>query len=367
MQNITVSQVTSLIESFSPLGLQENYDNAGLAIGSPDAQVKGILISLDVTPEIIDEAIEFGCNLIISHHPIIFNGLKRITGATLAERAIIKAIQNNIAIYAAHTNLDSVWGGVSHKMAEVLKLTNIEVLSPASNQLVKLVTFTPMSAAQNVRQALFNSGAGNIGNYDSCSYNTEGSGTFRGNENATPHVGEKGKLHFEPETRIEVIVPKHITSKVIATLKKAHPYEEVAYDIYPLENKNPKVGLGVTGFLIEPINSDVFLQLIKTNFNCTQIKHSAIVKPQVQKIALCGGSGFSLLNQAINKNADVFITADIKYHGFFETENKILLVDIGHYESELFAIDIFYELLTKNLPTFAIRKTRLNTNPINYL
>jgi dinuclear metal center YbgI/SA1388 family protein len=367
MQTITVSQVASIIESFSPLGLQENYDNAGLAIGSPSTEVKGILIALDVTPEIADEAIATGCNLIIAHHPIIFNGLKRITGATLTERIVIKAIQNDIAIYAAHTNLDSVWGGVSHKMAEKLNLSNIKVLSPANNQLAKLVTFAPTSAAQKVRQALFDSGAGNIGNYDSCSYNTEGQGTFRGSESTNPFVGEKGELHFEPETRIEVIVPKPIISKVVAALKSVHPYEEVAFDIYPLENKNPKAGLGVIGSLQEPLNSDEFLQHVKTIFNCTQIKHSNIVKHQVKKIALCGGSGFSLLNNAISQNADIFITADIKYHGFFETENKILLVDIGHYESELFAIDIFYELLTKNLPTFAIRKTSLNTNPINYL
>ncbi len=367
MQTITVAQVTSIIESFSPLDLQESYDNAGLAIGSPNTEVKGILIALDVTPEIIDEAIATGCNLIIAHHPIIFNGLKRITGATLTERTVIKAIQNNIAIYAAHTNLDSVWGGVSHQLAKKLNLTSIEVLSQAENQLVKLVTFAPTSAVQKVQQALFNSGAGNIGNYDNCSYNTEGQGTFRGNESTNPFVGEQGKLHVEPETRIEVVVPKPILSKVVRALKNAHPYEEVAYDIYPIENKNPKAGLGVIGILTEPINAEDFLHQIKKVFNCSIIKHSNINKPQVKKIALCGGSGSSLLRNAISQNADVFITADVKYHSFFETENNILLVDIGHYESELYAIDIFYELLTKNLPTFAIRKTSLNTNPINYL
>lgn len=367
MQTITVSQVASIIESFSPLGLQESYDNAGLAIGSPSAVVKGILISLDVTPEIIDEAIATGCNLIIAHHPIIFNGLKRITGATLTEKTVIKAIQNGIAIYTAHTNLDSAWGGVSHVMAEKLNLTNIEVLAPADSQLVKLVTFAPTSEVHKVRQALFDAGAGNIGNYDNCSYNTEGQGTFRGNESTKPFVGEKGKLHFESETRIEVVVPKPILNKVVSAMKVAHPYEEVAYDIYHLGNKNPRAGLGVIGLLKNPINTEDLLHAIKPIFNCTHIKHSNIVKSQVKKVALCGGSGSSLLSHAISQNADVFITADIKYHGFFETENKILLVDIGHYESELYAIDIFYELLTKNLPTFAIRKTSLNTNPINYL
>jgi dinuclear metal center YbgI/SA1388 family protein len=367
MTSVTVSYVASVIEAFAPLGLQEEYDNSGLLVGNPAEPVSSILVSLDVTSLVIDEAIAIGANLIVAHHPVIFNGLKRLTGSSETERVVMKAIKHGISIYCAHTNLDSTWGGVSHAMANALGLVDVNVLSPATNQLVKLITFAPVDAAEKVRAALFNAGAGSIGNYDECSFNLSGFGTFRGGENSNPFVGDKGKVHSEHELRIEVIVPKVYLKPCINTLIETHPYEEVAYDVYPLENINPRVGLGVVGEFVEPMNERDFLLLLKAVFNSSAIRHSALTNRLIKRVALCGGSGIGLLKQAIGQKADAFVTADIKYHNFFEPENRAIIIDIGHYESELFAIDIFYELLTKKIPNFAIQKSRLNSNPINYL
>jgi dinuclear metal center YbgI/SA1388 family protein len=367
MPPITVSYVASVIEAFAPLGLQEGYDNSGLLVGSPSDQVSAILLTLDVTSNVIDEAIAAGANLIVAHHPVIFSGLKRLTGKSETERVVMKAIKHGISIYCAHTNLDSTWGGVSHAMAKALGLVNIKVLAPATNQLVKLVTFVPVEATERVRAALFGAGAGSLGNYDECSFNVSGYGTFRGNDDSNPYVGEQGKTHSEPEVRVEVIVPKVSIKQCIKTLIENHPYEEVAYDVYPLENSNPRAGLGVIGEFNEPMKEMDFLLFVKATFNSNTIRHSSLTQRLIKRVALCGGSGISLLGQAIGQSADAFVTADVKYHNFFEPENRVILVDVGHYESELFAIDIFYELLTKKIPNFAIQKSKLNSNPINYL
>jgi dinuclear metal center YbgI/SA1388 family protein len=367
MTPVTISYVASVIEAFAPLGLQEEYDNSGLLVGNPAEPVSAILISLDVTSQVIDEAIAIGANLVVAHHPVIFKGLKRLTGSSETERVVMKAIMNGIAIYSAHTNLDSTWGGVSHAMANALGLVNVKVLSPATNQLVKLVTFVPVEAAEKVRAALFSAGAGGIGNYDECSFNLSGYGTFRGGENSKPFVGEKGKMHSEPELRIEVIVPRTYLHHCINTLIETHPYEEVAYDVYPLDNSNPRAGLGVIGEFYESMKEMDFLLFAKATFISSVIRHSSLTHRLIKRVALCGGSGIGLLSQAIGQRADAFVTADVKYHNFFEPENRAIIVDIGHYESELFAIDIFYELLTKKIPNFAIQKSRLNSNPVNYL
>jgi dinuclear metal center YbgI/SA1388 family protein len=364
---MTVKDIASIIEDFAPLGYQESYDNAGLIVGSPASKVKGILLCVDVTPEVIDEAIAKDANLIVSHHPVIFSGLKRLTGANYTERSVIKAIENKISIYCAHTNLDSVWNGVSMTIAKKLGLNNLEILDPANDQLIKLITFVPHNEAEAVRLAMFNAGGGQIGEYDQCSYNLEGTGTFRASDEANPHVGEVGKMHQEPETRVELIVPKPLLSKVINALLKSHPYEEVAYDIYPLLNKNPRAGIGMVGMLPKPIDEIDFLKKIKKTFNADCIRHTPLRDKPIEKVAFCGGSGSSLLPKAIGVNADIFITSDVKYHQFFDADGKILLADIGHYESEQFTVDIFYELLTKKIPNFAVLKTNVKTNPIKYL
>lgn len=362
-----VRDVTSIIEQFAPLAYQESYDNAGFQVGSPNTEVKGILLCIDVTPKIIEEAIAHGANLIISHHPLIFGGLKKITGANYVEKSVIKAIENGIAIYSAHTNIDSVWNGVSMKIANLLQLTNLEILDMADNQLVKLVTFVPHKNAQDVRLAMFSAGAGQIGEYDQCSYNLEGTGSFRAGEKTNPHVGEVGEIHFEPETRVEVIVPKPVLSKVIAAMQQAHPYEEVAYDTYPLLNKNPRAGIGMIGTLPSPLTEEEFLLKVKSTFKVGCIRHTKFLNKPISKVAFCGGSGSSLTGKAIARGADVYLTADIKYHQFFDAENKILLADIGHFESEQFTVDIFYDLLTKKIANFAVLKSNVITNPINYI
>lgn len=364
---ILVKDITSILEEFAPPAFQENYDNSGLLVGSPHSQVKAILITLDVTREVLNEAIDAGANLIISHHPLIFTGLKRITGNTETERLVISAIKNDIAIYASHTNLDNAWGGLNHRLGYRLGLQNLKVLSPATNQLVKLATFAPRADAERVRQAMFDAGAGTIGDYDECSFNTEGLGTFRAGSNTNPFVGEIGTRHTEPESRIEVIVPSFRIERVVEMMLKAHPYQEVAYDIFPLANSNPKVGAGIIGELEQHEDEKEFLTRVKESLKIQCLKHSCFTGKAIKRVAICGGSGAFLLGNALSQRADAFITADLKYHNFFEAEQTILIADIGHYESEVIAKDIFYELITKKLPNFAVLKSRVNTNPINYL
>ncbi|MDP3641594.1 MAG: Nif3-like dinuclear metal center hexameric protein [Bacteroidota bacterium] len=360
-------QITQYLESIAPLAFQESYDNSGLIIGHPDDEISGILITLDITEEILDEAINRNLNLIVAHHPIIFDGIKKLNGKNYIERCVAKAIKNDIAIYAAHTNLDSVFGGVNSKICEKLDLRNCEVLAPLPNFLKKLVTFVPVADADKVRKALFDAGAGHIGNYDSCSFNQAGQGSFRGNEWSNPYAGEKNQLHLEAEIRIETIFPKHIQSQVIQALLAAHPYEEVAYDIYPLENEYHQSGIGMIGELDSPMDEMEFLQKLKEAFQCKVIKHTRLLSKPIRKVAVCGGSGSAYLSFALARKADLYISGDFKYHQFFDAEQQIIIADIGHYESEQFTKEVFYELLTKNFPKFAIHLSEISTNPVSYL
>ncbi|MGD9931775.1 MAG: Nif3-like dinuclear metal center hexameric protein [Mangrovibacterium sp.] len=362
-----ISEITSFIESIAPLAYQEPYDNAGLLVGSPTEEVESVLISLDVTEAVVDEAIAGGFKLIIAHHPLIFGGIKKLNGKTELERCLIKAIKNDVAIYAAHTNLDSVMGGVNSKICEKLGLINCQILSPIKGQLKKLVTFIPTAQASKVQQAVFEAGAGHLGNYDSCGYVLDGIGSFRGNESSNPFVGKKGNLHTEKETRFETIFPAHLQEKIIQALLANHPYEEVAYDIYPLDNEFLLAGMGMIGELATPMDEMEFLQFTKMEFQSAVVRHSPLLHKKVKKVAVCGGSGSFLIRQAIGAKAAVFITGDLKYHQFFEAEGKIVLADIGHFESEQFTKEVFYELLTKKFPKFAIRLSAIHTNPINYL
>ncbi|MCK3686010.1 Nif3-like dinuclear metal center hexameric protein [Maribellus sp. YY47] len=361
-----IKDITRFLESVAPLRLQESYDNAGLILGDGQAELTSILITLDVTEEVVEEAIASQCNLIVAHHPIVFSGLKKITGKNYVERTLLKAIKNDIAIYAAHTNLDSITGGVNGKICEKIGLENCKILDPAGGILKKLVTFVPVDYAEKVRQALFSAGAGNIGNYDSCSFNTHGQGTFRGDDTTNPFVGEKGTQHYENEIRVETILPDYLQGKVIATLLEAHPYEEVAYDIYSLDNKFEQIGMGMIGTLPEEKTEKDVLQLLKDTFHTGVIRHTALRQKKVNKIAVCGGAGSFLLNKAISAGADFFVTGDFKYHQFFDAENKIVVADIGHFESEQFTKELFYELLTKNFPKFVVRLSEVNTNPVFY-
>ena len=361
-----LSDFCKYLESTIPLSLQEGYDNSGLQVGSSEMEITSVLLTVDITEEVIDEALNLGCNLIISHHPLIFNGIKRITERTFTERVIVKAIKKDIAIYSVHTNLDVASFGVSRKMAEKLNLTDIRVLLPLKNRLLKLVTFIPESHLTKVREALFEAGAGVTGNYDYCGFTASGSGSFRAGENARPFVGETGKIHFENEIRFETVLFSNLKEKVIKALLEAHPYEEVAFDIYQLENDDTMEGMGCTGQLAEEITENDFLKLVSSVFNAGGVRYTKLTGRAIKKIALCGGSGISLLNKAIGSGADAFITGDIKYHNFFDADNKILLADIGHFESEKFTTEILYSLIIKKFPKFAVRFSETNTNPINY-
>ncbi|MBN1118943.1 MAG: Nif3-like dinuclear metal center hexameric protein [Bacteroidales bacterium] len=359
-------EIIQILESFAPTAFQEDYDNSGLVIGSPDADVSGVLCTIDVTMEVLDEAISKKLNMIVSHHPVIFQGINKLNGKNTVEEIVIKAIKNDILLYAGHTNFDSVINGVNNKIAGKIGLENCKVLSPLKNKLLKLVTFVPETHAEQVRQAIFDAGAGNIGNYESCSYNIEGTGTFKGNEVTNPFVGEKGRLHFEKEIRIETVLPAIIKSRVINALLKSHPYEEVAYDLYAITNELKTAGAGLIGELPNVLETEELLKLLKEKFKAEGIRYAGNRKKPIKKIALCGGSGSFLINQAKMQNAHAFITGDIKYHQFFDADNKLIIIDIGHFESEQFTKDIFYELLTKNLPKFAVHLSEVNSNPVKY-
>lgn len=362
-----LKELCSFLDSAIPLSYQEKYDNSGLQIGVPDNEVKAGLLALDITEDVLDEAIDNSCDIIISHHPLIFTPIKRLSGASMTERIAAKALKNEISIYSAHTNLDLIPGGVSFRMAEKLGLVNVRVLSPLQNRLLKLVVFIPENYLDKVKDAVFDAGAGVTGNYDRCSFGMPGTGSFRPGEKANPFVGKKGKIHFEREVRFETILYTELKEKVIAAMLQAHPYEEPAYDIYLLENDNIEAGLGCVGDLKGTIDKTSFLDLIAKIFSAKGIRYSKFTGNNISKVALCGGSGTSLLREAIASGADAFVTADLKYHTYFDAEKRILLADIGHYESENFSVEILYDLIIKKFPTFALRFSEINTNPINYL
>ncbi|UCG26750.1 MAG: Nif3-like dinuclear metal center hexameric protein [Bacteroidales bacterium] len=362
-----IKEITSYLDSLVPLSLQESYDNVGLILGDPEQEVTSVLLTLDVTEEVIKEAITLNTGLVISHHPLIFGGLKSITGKTYTERTVLNAIRNNIAVYSAHTNLDNIIGGVNSRIAEKIGLQNTRILIPRKGELRKLATFVPRKEADKVRDAVFNAGAGHIGKYDRCSFNVSGYGSFRGGDDTKPYVGEKGKTHFEEEIRIETIYPKYLEKKILDALRDSHPYEEVAYDIYPLENVFENAGAGLFGEFGNPVSEIEFLKKLKDIFSVKILKHTALLGKNIRKTAICGGSGSYLLNEAIAAGADAFVSADFKYHQFFDAKNRILVADIGHYESEQFTLEIFSEILMKKFPKFAVRFSDVNTNPINYL
>ncbi len=362
---VSIADITRCLETFANPMLQEHYDNAGLITGNPDTPVKAVLVCLDSTEAVIDEAISKGCNLIVAHHPIIFSGLKKINGKTYIERAIIKAIKHDIAIYAIHTNLDNVRNGVNKKIAEKLELTQTKVLDPKAGLLKKLVTFVPHAAMDAVSNALFAAGAGHVGNYDECGFQTIGSGTFRGNDESNPVIGEKGKRHTEPETRFETIFPAHLQQMVIQALQNAHPYEEVAYEVYSLDNQWQDAGSGLIGKLKEPMDPMDFLAHLRKCMGIGMVKYTPLNK-QIATVAVCGGAGSFLLKKALASGADAYVSADFKYHEFFDAENRLLIADIGHYESEIFTTELIRDIILKKIPTFAVLLSETNTNPIKY-
>jgi dinuclear metal center YbgI/SA1388 family protein len=362
-----VSAITQYLETIAPRAYQESYDNSGLLTGNPAMEVTGILITLDCTEEVVEEALAASCNLIISHHPILFKGLKKLTGSTYVERTIIKAIQNNMAIYAIHTNLDNVLPGVNRKIAEKIGLKNLRILAPKTDTLSKLVTIIPSADAERVLQALHAQGAGQIGNYKNCSFRIEGTGTFMPNEQANPAIGQANQQETVREIRAEVIFPTYLEQNIIQTLRSVHPYEEVAYYVGAISNENQEVGSGMVGELDEALDPMTFLKLVKQKMQLPLIRHTALLGNPIKKVAVCGGAGSFLIPQAIASGAQAFITSDIKYHEFFDADNRLILADIGHYESEVFTKDLLGDILIEKFPTFAVNFSRSITNPVRYL
>ena len=361
-----IIEIISGLEQMAPLPLQESYDNSGLLIGNSNDECSGVLITLDVTENVLKEAITKNMNLVIAHHPLIFGGLKKITGHTATERITAAAIKNDIAIYAIHTNLDNILEGVNAMICKKIGLTELRPLEPGQKQLRKLVTFCPIEYAEKVRKAIFDAGAGHIGNYDSCSFNSSGTGTFKAGEGANPFVGKLNELHHESEIRIETIFPFYLEKKIMHALLVSHPYEEVAYDIYQLENKSQQTGAGMIGQLDQSLTKNAFLQLLKERFSTGCIRYSDFRDRPIKKVAVCGGSGSFLINKALSAGVDAFITGDIKYHDFFIPEGRILLADIGHYESEQHTKELLFNQITKIFPTFAVQISEHNTNSVHY-
>ena len=361
-----IAEIISFLESFAPPALQEAYDNSGLLTGNASWECNGALICLDATEAVIKEAIEKKCNLVVAHHPIIFSGLKKINEKNYVAKSIVCAIKNDIAIYAIHTNLDNVLFGVNGKIAEMLGLQNCKPLLYKVATLKKLCTFIPVEKVDEVRNAIFSAGGGSIGNYSECSFGVEGTGTFKAEQGANPVVGTINKRHNEKEGRIEIIFPSYLESAIIVALKNAHPYEEVAYDIITLNNKNSTIGSGLVGELNESISEIAFLMQLKKVFNQSVIRHTPLLGKQVKRIAVCGGAGSFLISNALAAEADFFISADFKYHEFFDAESRMVIADLGHFESEQFTIELLEEVLLQKFPTFAVLKTGINTNPVNY-
>lgn len=361
-----INEVISHLEQIAPPLLQESYDNAGLLTGNAAWECTGILVALDATEEVIREAIEKNCNLVVAHHPVIFGGLKRITGKNYVEKTVITAIKNDIAIYAIHTNLDNVMSGVNGKMADMLGLVNRQILSPKKGMLKKLMVFVPVAAAENIRTALFDAGGGNISNYSECSFNSPGEGTFKAGAGANPFTGKIGRRHTEPEIRVEVIFQSWLEKGLVKAMLAAHPYEEVAFDIISLENDLSSAGSGLFGELSPAVSEADFLSHIKKAFGLSVVRHTPLTGNSVKKVAVCGGAGSFLIKAAINAGAHFYITADVKYHEFFDAEKRLVIADIGHYESEQYTISLLFDILKEKYPTFAVLKTEINTNPVHY-
>jgi dinuclear metal center YbgI/SA1388 family protein len=363
---IKLREIVQYLEKIAPPSYQENYDNSGLLVGNPAMAVTGILCTLDCVESIIDEAIAKNCNVVVAHHPIIFGGLKRLTGKNYVERTVMKAIKHDIAIYAIHTNLDHVLNGVNAKIAEKIGLHNLRILAPKKQLLKKLTTFVPTAHTEKLLAALSAAGAGNIGNYTNCSFTVQGEGTFQPNDKAQPHIGQANVLEKVQETRIEVIFPSYLEGQVLGALRKNHPYEEVACYVHLLENENQEVGAGLFGELAACVYPQEFLQHLQQAMQLKVLKHTQLFDKPIKRVAVCGGSGSFLLKNALAVQADVFITADYKYHEFFDAEDKITIIDIGHYESEVFTKDLLADFLQANFKELPIQIATTNTNPVNY-
>ncbi len=360
-------QIIHHLEALAPSVYQESYDNSGLQVGLPDAEISGILIALDFTEAVLEEAESRGCNLVVAHHPLLFKGLKRISDNTAIGRMVWKAIQKGIHLYAIHTNLDHMAHGVNRILAQKLGLENTRILIPQKDTLRKLQVYVPQKEAPQLLEALFNAGAGQVGEYSECSYQISGKGTFRPSENADPTIGKAGGAREEvTEIKVQVLVPKHRERPVLEAMFKAHPYEEVAYDLLDLANENPHQGIGMIGNLPEAETVPDFLKRIKDALHTGCIRYTEPATQAIRKVAVCGGSGAGFLGAALRAGADAYVTADFKYHEFFDAEGRILIADVGHWESEQYTTELLLTYLRKKLPNFAVHSAGSITYPVRY-
>lgn len=363
---MTISEVLSILNKWAPLANAEDFDNVGLLVGDQKQKVTHIMVAHDALEAVVLEAAAKSCNLIICFHPIIFSGLKQLTGKTYVERAVIQAIKHDIAIYAIHTALDNVPHGVNAGMARALGLSDCKVLIPKKEHLFKLTTYVPHVDVSRVCDAVFKAGAGQLGNYSECHFQTDGLGTFKAGENAQPALGTIGSRHEEAEKQLHFVLEKHRATAIISALKQEHPYEEVAYEMTSLVNTHPTLGMGRIGKLEKPMSPMDFLAHTKKAFSAGGIRHSKIGDRPIEKVAVLGGSGAFAIAAAKGAGADALVTADLKYHDYYQAEDRILLTDIGHYESERFTKNIIADYLTEKIRNFAIILSEENTNPINY-
>lgn len=364
---VRIQDVTAALESWAPPAYQESYDNAGLLVGDPHAPLTGVLLCLDATEAVVAEAVRRGCNLVVAHHPVLFKGLKKINTGSYVGRAVVSAVKHDVALYAAHTNLDNVQGGVNFHLAARLGLQGVRILAPKKQVLQKLVAFVPPENTLLLLDALYAAGAGQIGDYNNCSFRSVGTGTFTPNEAANPHIGASNCPEEVREDRIEVIFPAFLSARILAALRRTHPYEEVAYYLTALENEHQEVGAGAVGMLPEPVPETEFLTRLKEKMQAGCVRYTPLRGKPVQKVAVCGGAGSFLTGEAIRAGADVFVTADVKYHEFFDADGKIVIADIGHYESEVFTKELIYTHLSEIFPNIALHLSEVATNPVNYL
>jgi dinuclear metal center YbgI/SA1388 family protein len=364
---MTIREILSILEEMAPLAYAEDFDNVGLLVGNTSNEATGVLVCHDALESVIEEAITKKCNLVVCFHPILFSGLKKITGKNYVERTIIKAIKNDIAIYAVHTALDNDQNGVNKIFCEALGLLNTKVLIPKQNFIQKLITYTIPENVEKLRNSLFEAGAGKIGNYEDCSFTSQGIGSYMGNENSNPEIGERFEFVETKEIKIEITFEKYLQSKVLKALFANHVYEEVAYEVYDLQNSHQNIGLGMVGEFKNAMTEKDFLLFVKDKMQCEAIRHSQFIGKPIKKVAVLGGSGSFAIKNAIMAGADAFLTSDLKYHQFYESENQIIIADIGHFESERYTKNYIVDYLTKKMPNFAIILSEENTNPVKYL
>lgn len=365
--SLELAEIIQAIEEVAPISLQENYDNSGLIVGNSQMQISSALLALDCTEEVVLEAINKGCNMVISHHPIVFSGLKRFNGNTYVDRAIQLAIKHDVALYACHTNLDNILhNGVNHEIASKLGLIPQRVLSPKKNTLLKLSVSVPFEYKTAVEQAIFNAGAGHIGNYKDCGFTWTGEGTFTPQAGANPFDGTLNQFSKIEEQKFEVVFPSYLKRKVLDALFFAHPYEEIAHELVALENEVKSIGSGLICQFREPMSQSEFLAHLKKSMELETFKYTRSENKTIHRVAICGGSGAFLISKAKQEKCDAYITSDVKYHEYFDAENDLLLCDIGHFESEKYTVSIFAEILSKKFPNFATIFAHTNTNPVQY-